>query len=180
MRCEASPMSARVAQPAREHERALQIQAGVVLVGEADRAVQLDHLAGDAQPGVARARLAAAGNLHSLVVADAIVELAHGLVEHGAHQLLLDVEVSGLVLQGLEAADGLAELHASPHVRERHRERRLGDTEHLGRREHGGLVEGALERGKGRISRRGNDVGRSRAHPDQLDDAGGVSSARHS
>src|SRR5574337_2237089 len=76
-RGETATMCTRISQPRRQHQRALEIQARVVFVGEADGSVQLDHLARDTQASVAGARLEAAGHAGSLLRRGIGVEHAH-------------------------------------------------------------------------------------------------------
>ena len=96
-----------IAEPRREHQRALQVKPGVVLVGEADRAVDLDRFARDAQAGFGAARLDPARDRGASIRRRSRIELAQSLIEHRRGELLLNVEIDRTVLQRLEAADRL-------------------------------------------------------------------------
>ena len=79
-----------------------------------------------------------------------------GVVHGRAHPLDVDQRVGQHVLDGLEGADGLAELHAVLRVVDRHRQHAIGRTEHLGAGQGGRPVQ--QERG-GRRRRRGGAPG---------------------
>src|SRR5688572_21552516 len=105
-----------VAEPRREHERALQIQPRVVFVGETDRAVDLYRLARDADRGVGAARFQAAHDRRARSRFGIVVERAQRVLERRLSELLLNPQIDRTVLERLEAPDRLAELHARLHV----------------------------------------------------------------
>src|SRR5262245_43458898 len=127
----APPVPRRPSQPRREREGALQIESRVVLVREADRAVELDRLAGYFQGRVGAAGFRAARQRRAPAGIGRAIESGERLIEHRARELLLDMQIDRPVLQRLEAADRLAELLARAQVVEAHLERAVHDAEEL-------------------------------------------------
>src|SRR6266550_3871298 len=129
------PVVGGVAQQDLRALRPLEVQVGVVLPGEADAAVDLDVLGGGVEVGVRAVRLGEAGDGRQLVV-----ELGGGparVVGGRLGRLHLEQHVGALVLDGLEAADGPAELDADLGVVDRHVEALLGAAHLLGGQGHG-------------------------------------------
>jgi hypothetical protein len=118
---------------------ALEVEAGVVGVGHADAAVHLHHLVGDQVQGVAHLRLGQRDQLGG--VRRAVVDGGQGRLDAGAGQLQIGEHLGRAVLQGLERADDLAELHARLEVVEGGLEGLDRRAEHLGREAGAGAVE---------------------------------------
>src|SRR5437870_4869110 len=94
-----------VAEPGGEYERALQIQSDVVLVGEADRTVDLNCFPRNAQPCIRAARFKATCNRRPLTGRGVAIEIPQAVLEHRRSELALNVKIDRAVLERLEAAD---------------------------------------------------------------------------
>src|SRR5262245_6575243 len=105
-----------IAEQRGQEHRPLQIEADIVLVGETDRAVQLDAGLGDRERFIRGLGLGC--DRQGGIDAEGFV-VGRNLEYQRARRLDADVHVGGLVLQRLEAADRLSELLADAHVVER-------------------------------------------------------------
>ena len=103
-----------------------------MLVGHADAAMQLDHLAADEVQRVAGHRLGEADRLVD-IRAPGVDRLQRAL-DRRAHQLQLGEHLRHAVLQRLEGGERLAELDARLEIVVGHLERLLRHAEHLRRR----------------------------------------------
>src|SRR5262247_3594471 len=152
------PPGARRPEPRREQLRAAVEEMAVVLPGEADAAVDLDHLAGGELEGVARGGAEGAGRELELVAARR--EGPGRPVAIRARELDRGVEVGEAVLDHLERRDRPAEGVAAERILARQLERARGAAELLEASDHRGAVEERADRrgavgGPERLARRG-------------------------
>ena len=122
----------------------LEVQVRGVLPREADAAVDLDVLGGGVEVGLRAVGLGQPGHRGQLVVH--LRGAPHAVVGGRLGRLDLEQHVGALVLDGLERADGPAELHAHLGVLDGHLEHPLGPADLLGRQGHGGQVEHRRQR----------------------------------
>ena len=89
------------------------------------------------------------GHVHGAVAVGVVGVDAHGGVGHRRRRLLVGQRaVDQLVLDGLERADGLVELHPLLGVGDRRVEQPSGDPDHLGGDRHRRPLDGVVERGR--------------------------------
>src|SRR6266545_2954315 len=124
--------------------RALEIEMEVVLPGEADPAVKLDAVGGDAPVGVRDVRLGHADRQRRF--GHAFVHRPGGIVGDGLAVLDVHQHVRRLVLDALVRADRAAEGLTDLRVLDGHIQDLLGSAAHLGTERHRRAVEDAGDR----------------------------------
>src|SRR6266511_2840584 len=149
--------------------RALEIEMEVVLPGEADPAVKLDAVGGDAPVGVRDVRLGHADRQRRF--GHAFVHRPGGIVGDGLAVLDVHQHVRRLVLDTLVRADRAAEGLTDLRVLDGHVQDLLGSAAHLGTERHRRAVEEAgdpVGAGPARARRYDDGVGRVRVGDEEL------------
>src|SRR5437588_9592412 len=124
--------------------RPLEVEVSVVLPGEANAAVDLDVLGSGMEVRVGAVRLGEARDHWELLVV--LGCRPRRVVRRRLGRLDLEQHVGALVLDGLERANGTAELHSHLRVVDRHLQHLLRAADHLVRQAHGRLVERLRQR----------------------------------
>ena len=119
--------------------------------------MELDGQPGDVQRGLGAACLGTAGGQRQ---AGAVAGAGQGLAQSGIGQFQLQAGVDHAVLQGLVAADGLAELHPVLQVFEGGVEGGPGQAQQLCRLQQPRGVQGLAQRQARRLATRQQGIGR--------------------